>query len=127
MVWAAGLVAALVFVGACGLEDHHRPSFHDEKNETPEFSDTHLDDPFEKSSAADFLSPTERDAVRRSGMTGFGLEDDPDAAELDEATADPPPAHGTAARAADKAGKVGVALLSVGVTLGALVAPFFLF
>lgn len=124
MGWMVGLVAALALVGACGIEDpHHRAAFHDDSVSSPEFDAMGIGDPFGQDSAADFLTPEERDAVRRSGMTG--VHADEPAARMSKEEQDQ--AKSGAARTADKAGKVGVALLSVGMTLGAVVAPFFLF
>ena len=117
----AGLAAVATLVAACAM-DQHRPYFHDEDKDTPEFSAARLGDPIDEDSVADFLKPDERNAVRRSGMTGIRV-DEPKA-ELDE-PAKPP--QGPVAHALDTAGKVGVSLLGVGLTIGAAVAPFLLF
>jgi hypothetical protein len=115
----AAAVAAGVLLAGCGAEQH-RPGFHDPAHETPEFSAARLGEP-EEGSVVDFLEPEEREAVRRSGMTGMDLE--PRAAvKLKE----PPVPKTGFARAADTVGKVGVALLGVALTIGAAIAPFFL-
>ncbi len=123
----AGLFGVALIAGACGLEDKHRPAFHDDSKDNPEFSKIRLGDGFDDDSASDLLTPEEREAVKRSGMTGVHVADENDPLD-DEARKleTPEPPKGPVARALDNAGKVGVALLSVGVTLGALVAPFFL-
>jgi hypothetical protein len=117
----AGLAAVVTLVAACAM-DQNRPFFHDEDKDTPEFSAARLGDPMDEDSVADFLRPDERNAVRRSGMTGIRV-DEPKA-ELDE-PAKPP--QGAVAHALDTTGKVGVSLLGVGLTIGAAVAPFLLF
>jgi hypothetical protein len=120
--WALGLglaVAALVG-GACGMEKEHAK--HDAA-----FSAEHLGDADEDDSFAALLSPEEREAVERSGMTKDPHpDDDEQSPQPNHAATDEQP-KGNFERNADTAGKLGVALLSVGVTLGAIAAPFFLF
>ena len=119
--WALGLglaVAALVG-GACGMEKERA-------KQDAAFSAEHLGDLDDEDSIVDLLSPEQREAVERSGIkTGPQLADDDE--ELSPrgkpAATDEQPKGGIE----DTAGKLGVALLSVGVTLGALAAPFFLF
>jgi len=118
---AAVVTAAVLVVGACGPETH-RPFFHDETEDTPEFSAARLGDPFEEGSAADLLGPDERDAVRRAGLP---VRDLPPTPEEDARPAKEQP--GSVGQAADTAGKASIALLSVGLTLGMMVAPFFAF
>ncbi len=90
------------------------------------FSAEHLGDVDEDDSLAALLSPEEREAVERSGMTkGPQLADDDELSPQHPATDEQP--KGKFDRTTDTAGKLGVALLSVGVTLGAIAAPFFLF
>jgi hypothetical protein len=112
---------------ACGI-DSHRPGFHDDSEDLPAFSAARLGDPFGEGSALDFLEPEEREAVERSGMTGLNFRDDDPAAGSE---AEPPDGADPDRRQdegmLDKASKVGVALLSVGISLGAAAAPFFLF
>ena len=117
----AAMVAVVVLaVGACGPETH-RPFFHEDSEDMPEFSAARLGDPWSEGSAADLLGPDEKDAVRRAGMP---VRDG--ASPSAEARAAEEPMNGVESTA-DKAGKASVALLSVGLTLGALVAPFFMF
>src|SRR5438093_9768825 len=113
----AGLTVLALLV-ACGTE--RRPSARDDDDDMPEVSAGRLDDAFEDPATADFLAPEERTALDRvhaprSPQTG------------DHAGEDAAPPRGAVARALDDAGKVGIALLSVGATLGAFIAPFFLF
>lgn len=71
------------------------------------------------------LTPEERAALDRVGMT--------DKIKAEEAMGDPEPDADLEApdaeheSGADRAGKMGVAVLQVGITLGMLAAPFFLF
>jgi len=112
----AGLTALALLV-ACGTE--RRPSARDD-DDMPEISAAQLDDAFEDPATADFLAPEERTALDR-------VQAPRSAQAPDHAGEDPAPPRGPVSRALDDAGKVGIALLSVGATLGAFVAPFFLF
>jgi hypothetical protein len=120
--WVGGLFGSMLLVAACGI-DQHRPFFHGDDDETPEFSAARLGDPFDADSVTDFLAPEEREAVMRSGMTGLRLHD---ANDSGAARPEPEP-KSRIGRALDTAGKVGVSLLGVGVTLGAAAAPFLMF
>ena len=51
---AAGVAAIVIVVAACGV-DQHRPYFHDDAADTPEFSATRLGDPPEEDSVAKVL------------------------------------------------------------------------
>ena len=121
--WALGLglaVAALVG-GACGMEKERA-------KDDAAFSAEHLGDPDDEESIADLLSPEQREALERSGMkTGPQLADDDELPHHRKAAGEDEQPKGRLERTSDTAGKLGVALLSVGVTLGALAAPFFLF
>lgn len=120
-----GAVAAVVAVvilalGACRPETH-RPFFHDDAEDMPEFSAARLGDPWAEGSAADLLGPDEKEALRRSGKpVRDGLSPSAEARANQEPMSD-------AESTADTAGKASIAVLSVGLTLGALVAPFFMF
>ncbi len=116
--WAA--VAIAVLVGGCAA-DRHRPSFHDDAEDIPAFSASHLGDPPDNDSVADLLLPEEREAVLRSGMTGVRVDPAGAVSHLDD-----PPKTGISG-ALDKVGKVFVSLLGVALTVGAAVAPFLLF
>ena len=65
------------------------------------------------------FTPQEREALHRVQT--------PHAAEAgDDPKPAPAPPQGRVARALDDVGKLGVALLSVGITVGAFIAPLFL-
>ena len=113
----AGLTALALLV-ACGTE--RRPAARDD-DDMPEISAAQLGDAFEDPATADFLAPEERTALDR-----VQAPRSPQTAG-DHAGQDPAPPQGAVARALDDAGKVGIALLSVAATLGAFIAPFFLF
>ena len=112
---SAGLIA-MALLAACGTE--RQPSARDEDD--PEISASQLGDAFEDPATADFLNPEERTALDR-------VHGPRSAEAADQPGQSPPPREGAVARRLDDAGKVGVALLSVGATLGAFIAPFFLF
>ncbi len=105
----AGLaVAALLLVSACAGDRRHAPR--------PDDPDANLasagrwDDLEEQdagSGMTDLLDPVQRDAMARDGL----------------ATDDPP---GEQEARSDTAGKVGLSVLSVALSVGAAVAPFFL-
>src|SRR5437870_13617280 len=103
----AGLTALALLV-ACGTE--RRPAARDD-DDMPDISAAKLDDAFEDPATADFLAPEERTALDR-----VQAPRSPQAAAVP--AEDPAPPRGAVARALDDAGQVGVALLSVGATLG---------
>lgn len=114
------LVAMLAgLVGCAAMEEA-------EKRDRRDFSAERLGEPDPESSIlADSLDEQERAAAHRAGIevSGHAGADDPDAPRTTvSATGEDVPAESDP----DKAGKIGVALLSVGVTVGMLVAPFFL-
>ncbi len=123
--WSGGVagVVVLAWVTAFAAETH-RPAFHRDEDDMPEFSASRLGDPMDEGSVADFLTPEEREAVRHSGMAEDVDLDAHDAAAAPPREPDAP--KGAFARAADKAGKVGVVMLGLGMTFGAMVAPLFL-
>jgi hypothetical protein len=103
----AGLaLAGLLLAGACAADRHHaaRPD-----DDPAEISADRLDDLDEEGAMADLLDPEERDAMARAGLPGDAR---PSADEQD---------------AGDTAGKVGLSVLTVALSLGAAVAPLFLF
>ena len=105
-LWLAGVaVVAFIALPACGL-DHKKPAPEDDSD----FSADRLDMP-DDDMVFEALQPEEKDAVERSGMSGVRP---PDGAPAEETKS-------------DKAGKVGLSVLSVAMTIGAAVAPFFLF
>ena len=104
--WVLGL--ALTAVLACGL-DGQRTGHPDGREFTGKRSEAGGHDPF-----LDMLDPEEREALARSQMTGIGeVSDGPKPPQEEDK--------------ADRAGKVGLSILSVAISLGAAAAPFLLF
>lgn len=128
-MWRWGLASALVaaLAASCGPASKKSP-FHDESKDAAELSAVHLRDGFDGASVVDLLGPQEKGAVERSGMS-FGADPDgpPGAPPRRNVSADDDEPKTGFGRAMDTAGKVGVTLLGVGVSVGAVVAPFFLF
>jgi len=118
--WTTAAVVAAGLAIGCGAA--RESPWHDPQKESPELSAVQLGDPWSEGSAADFLGPQERDAVASSGASWT----DEDVRLAMRENARPAP-QGTMEKAADHAGKLGVTLMGVGITLGAVVAPFFLF
>jgi hypothetical protein len=123
MWWRA--VAALMAVGiitaACGL-GHQAPPPRDEHAPPPISADL-LGEPDTGDTAWDALSPEERDALKKTDLPRPFLDDPTEASsspELGEKKTG-------MAHVFDVMGKVGVAIAAVGLTLAALVAPFFAF
>jgi hypothetical protein len=98
--WLAGL--ALVGLVSCGL-GHEKPPGDAARSEYSAEDDSILD----------LLEPEEREAVERAGVTGARPQQAAPAQDGESA--------------ADTAGKVGLSVLSVAITIGAAVAPFLLF
>ncbi|HJQ83784.1 MAG TPA: hypothetical protein VKA21_06905 [Candidatus Binatia bacterium] len=102
-------LAAAIAVGACGVDKPRA-----ERPDEPEYSADRLD-LADQDSILDVLDEEERAAVDRAGMTGARpARDEVEPAPEEESKA-------------DTAGKVGISFLSVALTVGAAVAPFFLF
>jgi hypothetical protein len=119
----AVLLAAGLITAACGLGQHHPVASRDE-DDPPAISADILGEPDTGDTAWDSLSPEERTAVERSDMPRPFFED---AAPGKTPPDTPSDQRGRMARLFDSIGKVGVAVVSVGLTLAAVVAPFFLF
>ena len=117
--WPGLCLFAGIVLASCGLGQHQAPP--DPKPDEPAVSADQLGDAFQDDATAEFLGldPKEREALRRE-QTHL-------AEEGPARPAEPAPPQGRVSRALDDVGKVGIALLSVGATLGAFVAPFFLF
>ncbi len=125
--WVVVAVAVGLGVG-CAMQDERRPWFHDDDKDMPEFSQARLGDSWEEDSVASFLRPEERDALRRSGTAGLrasDLDEPEERPKDDDLLADE--SESGVGRAFDKAGKMAVTALGVGVTVGMVVAPYFLF
>jgi hypothetical protein len=105
--WVLGLVLTAAL--ACGL-DGRRAGHQDDAE--PEFSADRLG-LNDHDAIFDLLEPEEREAFARSHMSGTG--DGPGASS------------DTSEGKADTAGKVGLSVLTVALSVGAAVAPFFLF
>jgi len=104
--WVFGL--ALTAVLACGL-DGRRAGHPDGPEFAGERREAGGHDPF-----LDMLDPEEREALARSQMTGIGdVTDGPKPPQEEDK--------------ADRAGKVGLSILTVAISLGAAAAPFLLF
>jgi len=119
---APALVAAGVIAAACSLGRHQTASPRDEHAPPPISADL-LGEQDTGDTAWDALSPEEREAVRNSGLPRPFLDDPTEAGvspELGEKKTG-------MAHVLDVMGKVGVAIATVGLTLAALVAPFFAF
>src|SRR5436189_539433 len=104
----AGLaLAGLLLVGACAADRRHaaRP----DEDDPATISADRLDDLDEEGAMTDLLDPEEREAMAHAGLPGDAR---PGADEED---------------AGDTTGKVGLSVLSVALSVGAAVAPFFLF
>ena len=116
LLLAAVVVMAIGMVGACGLDDAH-------KKDDKEFSAARLDGKFGSNDPiVQMLSPQEREALDRAGL--MAAEDPP---ELDENGNPIAPTDEDSRSKMDKAGDVMMSLLTVGVTLGMMAAPYLLF
>lgn len=113
MSLAAVALVALVVLPACGLE-HKKPDPDDDMGDmAADRLDLSNEDPF-----FDDLDPAERGALERSGIGTPRPADDADPAD----SLPPQPQSKS-----ETAGKVGLSVLSVAMTIGAAVAPFLLF
>jgi hypothetical protein len=125
---AAGLLLLACIVAGCAASGNGARA---EDDELPEFSAARLGDAGSGSLADDALSPTERDAARRSWANEPPMrnplddpsEDDP-FAEAAAPTPDEPP-KGPFGRAMDATGRFLVSIASVTITLGMAIAPLF--
>jgi hypothetical protein len=115
MSLAAVALLTLVVLPACGLE-HKKP---DPEDDMGDIAADRLDFSGEDSFFDD-LDPAERKAVERSGIGN------PRPADEDTDT-DPAPEPQKPQSKSETAGKVGLSVLSVAMTIGAAVAPFLLF
>ncbi len=133
MGWAVVTVAVASLVG-CALEDSHRPVFHDESKDNPELSAGRIGEPWEQSDISQFLNPQERAALARSGAHDLTLSPEESAdgtvrwvvQRPTEAEADTAPVKEDEGML-DKAGRVGVVVFGVGLSVAAAVAPYLLF
>lgn len=122
MVLVAALMAAVV-LGGCAAEKARV----DQRRQ--DLSAAALGVP--SSSLLRHLTPEERDALDRAGMTDRVVSEEamggaPDADGEDDLSADEV-GDDEPDSTSEKAGKIGIAVLQVGLTLGMLAAPFFMF
>lgn len=118
----AAFMAAGIITAACGLGHHQAPPPRDEHAPPPISADL-LGEQDTGDTAWDALSPEERQALAKTDLPRPFLDDPTEAStspELGEKKTG-------WAHVFDVMGKVGVAVASVGLTLAALVAPFFAF
>jgi hypothetical protein len=102
--WTVGpVLAGLLSLGACAAERKNAP--HPADDDLAEISADHLDDLDEEGAMADLFDPEERAAMERSGLSSVGEK----------------------RSAEETAGGVGLSVLTVALSVGAVVAPFFLF
>src|SRR6266516_2112277 len=103
-------LAGLLLAGACAADRRHaaRPD-----DDPAEISADRLDDLDEEGAMTDLLDPEERDAMARAGLPGDARPGE------DE--------QGAEQGAGDTAGKVGLSVLTVALSVGAAIAPLFLF
>ena len=102
--WLLGpLVAGLLLLGSCAAE--RKGAAHPADDDPVEISADRLDDLDEEGAMADLLDPEEREAMARSGFSEVGEK----------------------RNAEETAGGVGLSVLTVALSVGAVVAPFFLF
>src|SRR5438034_10484595 len=103
----AGLaLAGLLLVGACGAERRHAAHSDDDPGD---FSADRLDDLDEEGAMTDLLDPEERDAMARAGLPGDARPGEDEQG------------------AGDTAGKVGLSVLTVALSVGGGLAPLFRF
>src|SRR5690242_21789841 len=106
-------VAAVVVVGTLALTTVPGLRIVRAADDAPAFSADELGEPTEEGSILQLLEPEEREALARSQMTGMRPEP--------EQKPEPPKDS-----LGDKIGKVGLSVATVAVSIGAVVAPFFL-
>ena len=125
--WTAigGVLVFALAVSGCSMFGQHAT---DGSEDTDEFAQEDKDPlAHPHNSVMELLDPEERDAVERSGMSG--ITDRSDAASETQGP------FGPERRAmdrepeskSDKAGKLGMSVLSVALSAAAVAAPFFLF
>jgi hypothetical protein len=120
--WVAGIVVGGLVAGACGLEKHG--SLYDD--EAPAFSAERLGG--DGSVAGEVLTPSEREALDRSRVSAPPSESGADGTSTVEGEAlDEEEEEEEKEDKLDTAGKVGLSLLTVGLSLAAAAAPFLLF
>jgi hypothetical protein len=121
-----GMLVIALAVSGCSMFGQHAADGSDD--ETDAFAQEEQDPlAHPHHSVLDLLDPEEREAVERSGISGFG--------ERGDAAAETEGPFGPERRAFDrepeskseKAGKLGISIMSVALSAAAVAAPFFLF
>jgi hypothetical protein len=107
---------AIVAIGACG-PTAHQPSWMDSDEDAPEFSAAALGDPVDEEGDI-LLTPAERDALARAQDSRANVGDGTPVGQAEQSDT-------THEGWGDRVGKFGLALVMVGMTVGAAVAPFF--
>src|SRR5437016_11631292 len=102
--------AGLLLAGACAADRRHAARPDDDDPTT--ISADRLDDLDEEGAMTDLLDPEERDAMTRAGLPGDARPGE------DE--------QGASDTAGDTAGKVGLSVLTVALSVGAGLAPLIL-
>ena len=99
--------AGLLLAGACAADRRHaaRP----DDDDPTIISADRLDDLDEEGAMNDLLDPEEREAMARAGLSGDARPGEDEQG------------------ASDTAGKVGLSVLTVALSVGAAIAPLFLF
>lgn len=115
----------VLFVSACGLFGKHAAKGGEEADDDVA-SEPSLDKP--RASVLDLLDDDELDAVERSGISGPLMDrDDPLHEEGGPFSKERRKLDGEPESKADKAGKLGISVMSVALSVAAVAAPFFLF
>lgn len=118
MWWTLKLVVVLA-VGCSVPQDNHRAYFHDDNRYPAEFSASHLGQDFDDSSVTELLSPAERNALTDTEWHRVGREP---AGRGSDAFAE----LGKEPTTGDKVAGTTMTLIGLGITVGAMVAPYFL-
>ena len=100
-------LAGLLLAGACAADRRHAARPDDDDPTT--ISADRLDDLDEEGAMTDLLDPEERGAMERAGLSGDARPGEDEQG------------------ASDTAGKVGLSVLTVALSVGAAIAPLFLF
>jgi hypothetical protein len=119
----AVMVLALL-VSACGMFGKQAPKSGEDAED-----DIAAEEPFDqpRESVLDLLDEDERDAVQRSGMSGPLMDRDGATTETGGPFSQERRKFDEPESKADKAGKLGISVLSVALSAAAVAAPFFLF
>ena len=117
--WLMMTLVVVALVVGCAMQDKHRPYFHDEGKYPDAFSATYMGQDFDERSVVDFLSPAEREALRKTDWQMASEHAD----EFDQSSTGlgAPPSTG------DKVAGTTMSVIGMGIALGAMAAPFLLY